>query len=178
MSSKNDSEVSPLDEETPEFFYIKSKGSKGSKKVWEIDYPCTKKVTNLFTRVEDVPAEELYGISKENPVIIDSIEEHTFPFIIKYIESHSERDESEAPKAPLKDTHISNILGDEYPLFEGLYDEKDDLNIKLVKLSKYVNSALYFGFEHLHKKLSAVVACLIKGIDLEKLKSTLNETLK
>ncbi len=72
-----------------------------------------------------------------------------------------------APEAPLKDIHLSVILGDEYKLFHELHKfngkDKTSMINKLTEINDYIASALYFKFQYLHIKLSAVTASIIES---------------
>lgn len=78
--------------------------------------------------------------------------------------------ESKAPEAPIKNIHISLIIGEEYILFDKIYDEQDSLKEKLSKINNIVIAALYFKIEHLPKKLCAISASLLLDSNIEEIK--------
>lgn len=165
--SLDDTKIESLDEDVKkEFIYIKHTSKD---KIWAIDYNETKKMTNLVDRIIDLPDTELYGVSIDNPIHIDGVNEEVFPFIIKYIENFKETPEKCAPDAPLKNIHISIILEGEYHLFEGIYEENDSLPVKLKKINTCIDAALYFGMRNFQMKLCAIVASLVKNMEMSEL---------
>jgi hypothetical protein len=47
--------------------------------------------------------------------------------------------------------------------------DDDSIKEKIVKLNDHVESALYFGFKYLHKKICAIIANLIKDTSIDEL---------
>ena len=114
---------------------------------------------------------DTYGKEETNPMIVNIIINDTLPFIVKYLLYYNNRVESDAPESPIKNIHISLIFGDEYALFSNIYSDNDSLKEKIVKINNIIESALYFDFKHLHKKLCAIIASLILNVEISDLKS-------
>lgn len=157
--------------ETDEFIYIKHSDTDT---VYEI--PTTAAIHSKLLResvIENITT-DTYGKVRTNPIIITIIKADTMDFIVKYMLRYNDKIEKFAPESPIKNIHISIIFGDEYDLFANIYDEKDSLKTKIIKINNFIESALYFDFKHLHRKLCAIIASLLLDVDIDELKSIKN----
>lgn len=111
-----------------------------------------------------------YGTTKTNPMIINTIKSKTLPFIIDYMNFYDGKIEKGPPEQPIKSIHLSVILGEEYHLFTSIYSETDTIKSKILKLNDHIESALYFNIQHLHKKLCAIIASILKELDITEIK--------
>ena len=158
-----------LDEkESDKFIYMRHESDKT---LWKIKYKAAYNSRFLKTSIMENPNSNSYGSIEENPIIIKAVDLRTIPFIIKYMEYFIDKPESLPPEQPLKNIHISVLLGDEYSMFVGLYDETDELKTKLVKLNMFIKSALYFDIKYLHKKLCAITASLLTNKSFSEIKN-------
>ena len=153
-------------EEVETYMYLKHKHSD---QTWKINSKHTHHSEFLTTCMIDKNS-DMYGFQENNPIVLD-MKGHTIPFIIKYMEYFGERTESPAPEPPLKDIHISNILGDEYVMYANIFNESDSLKDKLLKTYSYTEAALYFQLKYLPKKLCAIMAYLTKKSDIHELEA-------
>jgi hypothetical protein len=112
-----------------------------------------------------------YGKTLLTPMIITVINADTIKFICDYISYYDNKVEVDAPESPLKNIHISVILGDEYHLFSGLLNNDDNLKTKITKINNYIESSLYFGCKQLTRKLCAIIANILVGVDINEFNS-------
>jgi hypothetical protein len=117
--------------------------------------------------------DDVYGKSANNPLIIpNTVKPHTMDFIIKYMNYYDNKVEKIAPETPLQDIHLSVIFNNEYNLFKELHQmECDSVKTKIFEINDYIISAMYFNFNHLHKKLAALSASIFTNLSSEELKS-------
>jgi hypothetical protein len=148
-----------------EFIYVKHTNT-----IYTISYKGAQKLTNIVDLISEVPSSEKYGISKNNPIKTDAIKESTIPFIIKYIEYFTDKDETDPPEKPLPKVHISVIFGDEYKLFKDIYKNDDSLDDVLTTVNNLIDASLYFGFKKLHIKLCAIIASILIDSDINDVK--------
>jgi hypothetical protein len=164
---KTNNSIKSLDEDDAKtYMYLKHKQNE---KTWKINAKHTHHSEFLNACMIDKKP-DTYGFQENNPIVLD-VKEHTIPFIIKYMEYFGEGIESLAPEPPLKDIHISNILGDEYVLYADIFGEDDALKDKLLKTYSYTEAALYFQLKYLPKKLCAIMADLTKKPDIRELEA-------
>jgi hypothetical protein len=168
--SKTDTSQS-LDDDENQFIYIKHVESP---KTWEIKLKNVHTSSFLNDGIIANESDNTYGYSAEDPVIIKNIKLYTLPLIFEYMNYFGCNPESVSPEAPIIDIHISDILGKEYPLYANLYLDDDSIKEKIVKLNDHVESALYFGFKYLHKKLCAIIANLIKDSSIDELNALID----
>jgi len=127
--------------------------------------------SNLLREIIDCETDKY---TLDNPIVISEVNAETMPFIINYMRYYDNKLEKPPPESPIKDIHISVIFGDEYKLFSDIYSENDTLKEKIIKINSITESALYFDFKYLHKKLCAIIASLLLNIDINQIKSLLN----
>lgn len=145
-----------------------------SDKIWTVDFKSARISKFLQESIIDNDSkDDSYGLSETTPLIIrDTVKKQTMPFVIEYMKYFRDaKYESTSPEAPLKNSHISVILGDEYTLFKDMCDEKSDLKTKILELNYYVSASLYFGFKYAHKKICAMIASLLKNKEISELKT-------
>jgi hypothetical protein len=126
----------------------------------------------LKESIIDNPNADTYGTELKNPLIISSIKVNTIDFIIAYLEFYKCNIEAPAPEHPIKNIHISIILDKEYHLFKDLYNDTDTIKVKILKLNDHIETSMHFGIKHLHKKLCAIIAFILKdlnSLDIQKL---------
>lgn len=99
----------------------------------------------------------------ENPFIIEEAYGDSLDFIISYLNYNNDEPETEAPEAPLKKLDISTIFGPEYKIFSSLYNKTDPLEHNVMKLNNLISSSVYFGLEHLTKKLCCIMADMLRN---------------
>ena len=107
---------------------------------------------------------DTYGKSRSDPLIIpNTLKVHTIEFIMKYMIYYDNKPEKCAPDSPLPDIQLSAVFGGEYELFHTLckFENDDNISDKILKINEYIKSAIYFNFQYLHIKLSAVIAYII-----------------
>lgn len=157
-----------LDKE--QFVYIKHIKSD---KVYDIPY--TAAIHSRFLKESVINnIDDIYGKTENNPLIIpDTVKFDTIELIVNYMKFYDNKSEKTAPEAPLRDIHISVILGDEYKLYEHLYP--NDKNINCIKntilyINDYIICAMYFNFQYLHKKLAALVASILTNLSDDEIK--------
>jgi hypothetical protein len=156
--------------EDSETVYIKHKDNTH---IYEIPYTAAKHSKLLYEFIIDTNPNESYGKIMSNPFIINiqnSFEIFSLEFIVKYMKFYDNKKETLAPEAPIKHLHISLIIGDDYILFDNIYNINDTLKEKIIKLNDIIVASLYFGIKHLHKKLSAITASLLINLDIDELK--------
>ena len=110
-----------------------------------------------------------YGKSLLTPMVINVISANTIKFICDYMTYYDNKVEVDAPESPLKNIHISVILGDEYHLFSGLLNDDDNLKTKITKINNYIESSMYFGCRQLTRKLCAIIANILVDVDITEL---------
>jgi len=154
------------DEETKSetFIYIKQKINNT---VWKISRKAASGSKFLKASILENPNASTYG-TVVNPLIID-MEYDTMPFIIRYLEHFVDKPDIPIPEKPLKNVDISVILGNNYKLFIGIYNDDDALGVKFEKLNTYIMSAVYFNIKNLHEVICAIVASLVKNKTIEEL---------
>lgn len=118
-----------------------------------------------------------YGRMENNPYVVD---ERTDPsgrlvkFAVDYMRM-SNGTEATSPEKPLKDIDMSVVLGEEFPLFSQIYDKNGSPLEQINAINEYILVALYFQFNYLHEKLSAVCASMLKGLSINELKAIFGE---
>lgn len=153
-----------------EFVYIKHISDKN---IFKLPYSTFIHSKYIYNNIIENTTEDTYGKTISNPMIINmdtNIDFQSMEFIINYMKYYDGIKESKAPEAPIKNIHISLIIGEEYILFHKIYDEQDSLKEKLSKINNIVIAALYFKIEHLPKKLCAISASLLLDSDIEEIK--------
>jgi hypothetical protein len=159
-------EIKGLDSEV-DYIYIKHDDSE---KVWRMTVGSASNSVLLKESIIDNPNTESYGTNENNPMAIKTIKTDTLPIIVDYMNFYDGTAEKEPPEKPIKNIHLSVIFGDEYTLFINIYDESDSVKTKILKLNDHVESALYFGIKHLHKKLCAIAAYILKDLSISEIK--------
>ena len=167
--SENKEEIKEID--NVEFIYMKHRSADT---LYEI--PTSAAIHSKLLResiIENI-TKDTYGKVNTNPLIITIIKVDTMDFIVKYMIRYNNKIEKFAPESPIKNIHISIIFGEEYTLFNNIYDEKDSLRTKIIKINNLIESALYFDFKYLHRKLCAIISSLLLDVDIDELKSIKN----
>lgn len=144
-------------------------------KVWKIADTAAIHSKLIKEAIIDNDDDDSYGRKELSPMIISEADYKTMDLMVSYMNYYNGKKEKSAPDLPLKNIDISYILGDEYELFTDICDKELPLKEKLVIYNEYIQSAIYFGFEYLHKKLCAIVANMFKDLtlaDLQKLSSS------
>ena len=116
----------------------------------------------LSTIVENKTLHDKVGKFENTPLIIDCCPE-VLKFVVNYMTYYNDKPETPAPDSPLIFIHLSIILGDEYELYKFLEMDKS-IPEKFVIINKYLKVVSYLEMRILYKKLSAVVAYLIREI--------------
>ena len=145
----------------------------GDINVFHVSRSAAKNSKLLKSSILENPNAETYG-SESNPMIVTVPDITTMPFIIRYLEFFADRNESAPPEAPLRNVDISVLLDGEYHLFADIYAENINLGEKLQLMKIYIEAAIYFDIKHLHKKLAAIVAFLIKNKTIAELKELMD----
>lgn len=141
-------------------------------KVYELQIDKAKIAKIIQSSILDVH-NNTYGFCIENPMIINIIEPNTMQFIIDYINS-CDGFEKEAPSCPLKNIDLSYIFDTEYELFKTLLLNDDTYIIDKVNLlNSYMDAALYFDLNQLHRKLCALFVYILRNNDISELKNIL-----
>lgn len=166
IQSLNDNEEAIVSIGTREFIYIKHIDNE---KVFAIPEMAASRSKLLKDFIIDGGKTDNYGMVPHKPMIISNYTFNTFEFTYNYLMYHNGKNESYAPESPLKNIHISTILGDEYTLFDNLVDENSDLKSNLIKINDHIETSMYFGCVQLTKKLCAVVASLLSNADINTL---------
>jgi hypothetical protein len=138
--------------------------------VWQLPNGSAEHSLLLKESIIDNPNTESYGTSEGNPMMIKNIKVDTIPFIIDYMNFYEDKNEKEPPEQPIKNIHLSVIFDEEYHLFMDIYDETDSVTNKILKLNDHVETTLYFGIKHLHKKLCAIAASILKDLSISEIK--------
>lgn len=147
-----------------------------SDKIWSVPADAANISPLLKRNILDRIDSDTYGLSDKNPLIINDINANAIPFIISYLLLCRGRREREPPEQPLKNIHMSVLLGDEFPLFEDLCD--CDLNHleKISKINSILEAAEYFGMDILAEKLCAIIASIfIKNMSLNDFKKIIGD---
>jgi hypothetical protein len=153
--------------QTSEFVYIKHNSDPN---VWQLPTGGAILSNMLKESIIDNPNTESYGTSESNPMMIKDIKVETIPFIVEYIKFYDGCVEIEPPEHPVKNIHLSVIFGDEYHLFKDIYSDTDSIKIKILKLNDIIESSLYFRITHLPKKLCAIIATILKDLNIAEIK--------
>ena len=148
------------EEKEEEYVYIKLKKNG---ELLKIKLKCVKLTKTIYELIVDLDQNDTYGKIESNPKVIDDdkITIDALRFCVDYINLHENKEESDAPKQPLK-SEISTVMSD-YSLFSSLYNADDSHEQKLEKLSTYVHAANYLGMVNLLYKLCAVIADIVKN---------------
>jgi hypothetical protein len=139
--------------------------------IWKITETSAIHSKLIKESIIEIDNEENYGKSPQYPMILKTINITTIPLIISYFKFYDNIAESCSPELPLKNIHISYILGDEYNLFKSLYKINDLNKDKIIILNNHITTALYFGFKYLHEKLCAIVANILKDLEIHELQA-------
>ena len=166
VEQKNDKIIS-LDDERDDTIYFKHESSDD---VYEIPKKIIKPGTFLHATIIDNDVDD-YGLSHNNPIILKEIVPITLPFIVEYL-IHCGGDETPSPETPLKDLHISHILGDEYQLFHNMCNIADE-RAKISVVNTHIIAAMYFGFSELVRKLCAIIANTLKLLSMDEIRAIL-----
>jgi len=139
-------------------------------KVWKIADSAATHSKLITSAIIDNADDDLYGRTEESPFVISGVKFPTMELMVSYMNYYNGKPEKCAPELPLKNIDISYILEEEYELFVNICDPNLDMGSKLVIYNDFIRSAIYFGFEYLHKKLCAIVANMFKDLSLSELK--------
>jgi len=174
LSQKNNSNTNIEtfnDFKNTEFVYIKHISSKH---IFKLPYTAAIHSKYITSNIIENMTSNNYGKIRTNPMIINdadtNIDFQSMEFVINYMKYYDNHKENIAPEAPIKNIHISLIIGDEYKLFDSIYDEQDSLKEKLSKINNIVIASLYFKIKYLHKKLCAISASLLLNSNIEEIK--------
>lgn len=151
--------------------YIKHNNDK---KIYTI--PTTASIHSKLLRnliIENI-SEDTCGKIETNPLVITAVKLEAWNYIINYMMYYNNKLEKCAPESPLKKIHISVILGDEYTLFDNIYNEHDTLKEKILKIQNIREASVYFDFKYMFQKLSAIMASLISDADINELQEIKN----
>ena len=115
---------------------------------------------------------ETYGKLEINPMIINnntSITNDSMIFIINYMTYYDNNIETAPPDAPIKNIHISLIIGDDYKLFNDIYVDKSSLKKKIITINELMIASKYFDVKYLDKKLCAIIASLLQNASINEI---------
>jgi hypothetical protein len=166
MENKMENKIKGLDSDDG-FVFIKHESDT---KVWQLPNGSAEHSILLKESIIDNPNTESYGTSESNPMMIKNIKVETIPFIVAYMNFYNGKNEKDPPEQPIKNIHLSVIFGDEYHLFTDIYNETDSVKTKILKLNDHIESTLYFSIKHLHKKLCAIAASILKDLNIAEIK--------
>ena len=164
----NEEVVLGLDVEEEQYVYLRHSSKS---KVWKIVITAaihSKLIKEAVIDNDDVDNDS-YGRTELSPMVISEVESKTIELMVSYMNYYNGKSEKCSPTLPLKNIDISYILGDEYELFTEICDKNLPMKEKLIIYNDYIQSAIYFGFVYLHKKLCAIVANIFKDLTLSEL---------
>jgi len=172
LSLSLDGKKSELNE--TDFVYLKHATNV---KVWHVSFTAAVHSGLINNTIIEPKNTESVGKNETNPLIIpNTIMYNTIPFNIKYMNFFNKKPEKAAPEeAPLKDLHLSDILGDEYELFKEFAELKMGNKRKIVYINEYIKTALYLEFQHLHKKFCAIISHIISNLSEKELQEVSQE---
>lgn len=154
-----------------EFVYIKHVSNKH---IFKLPYTTVIHSKYINSNIIENITSNTYGKIRTNPMIINdadtNIDFQSMEFVINYMKYYDNDKEHIAPEAPIKNIHISLVIGEEYVLFDNIYDEQDSLKEKLSKINNILIASLYFKIKHLHKKLCAISASLLLNSNIDEIK--------
>jgi hypothetical protein len=158
--------------ESAQYVYIKHINNT---QIYKLPFSTTVHSKLLRDTILENMTSETYGKIETNPMIINNyttgINHNSMVFVLNYMKYYDNKIETPAPDAPIKNIHISLIIGDGYKLFDNIYDKDTPLKESIISINKLIEASLYFNIKHLDKKLCAITASLILNSNINELKS-------
>jgi hypothetical protein len=107
----------------------------------------------------------IYAIHNENnPYVVEDLGDKNLKIIVKYLNLCAIRkSELPAPTTPLPRLTMPSIFGDEYYLFQDIFDSDMTDKERMKQLCKFSQNVSYFQIPEFTKKVCASIAFIITG---------------